>query len=332
MTLKMGRMQQHSKVYKYRFKEEHKATTQKMLRQVTGKNMLPWTSFENIYVSSNEQLEAFMSKLDLKGKKVLTVGSSGDQVLYALAHGASEVVCIDVSSFTKYFYDYKVAGIKKFDYKTMQYYLLSDHGYFRTRYYNAVSSQLPLQTRHFWKKAFANGMERKIEAFWRPTTCAQTQLHKNERMYNKVRAALFRPHKVRHIVGDIRQLDTLLDKNDKFDVMLFSNVSDYIGKLTPIKKNEDAKFCAHYETDLNGCILDVIEKAKPHLNKNGSIQIAYRWTHLNEEEEMMRTVLDRKHEGKIWSVLIPPHSSWVDTDEGPVFYTPDRTCSEQSDT
>ena len=40
--------------------------------------------FEKLYLFSNENLGTYYKRLNLEGKRVLTVGSSGDQILYSL--------------------------------------------------------------------------------------------------------------------------------------------------------------------------------------------------------------------------------------------------------
>ena len=56
--------------------------------------------FERFYLYTNEHLNTFLKKINVKDKRVLTVGRSGDQILYSLLNGAREVVCFDICPFT----------------------------------------------------------------------------------------------------------------------------------------------------------------------------------------------------------------------------------------
>ncbi|MBO7527878.1 MAG: DUF3419 family protein, partial [Clostridia bacterium] len=76
--------------------------------------------FDRFYSMTNEHLYTMFKNLDVKNKDVLTVGSSGDQILYAILFGAKNVTCFDINPFVKPFYDYKVAAIKALDYKSFR--------------------------------------------------------------------------------------------------------------------------------------------------------------------------------------------------------------------
>ena len=64
-----------------------------------------------VYAFSNENLDDLFNKLDLKDKKVLTVGSSGDQALYSLLYGAKDITIADLNIYTKPFVEFKIAEI-----------------------------------------------------------------------------------------------------------------------------------------------------------------------------------------------------------------------------
>jgi 16S rRNA C1402 (ribose-2'-O) methylase RsmI len=70
---------------------------------------------EDIYTFSNENLDHLFKKVNVKGKKVLTVGSGGDQAIYSIYKGAREVDLIDANVLTKAIVELKLAAIKAFD-------------------------------------------------------------------------------------------------------------------------------------------------------------------------------------------------------------------------
>ena len=51
---------------------------------------------ERCYLSSNEYLSDYMKDLDLTNKKVVTVGSSGDQFFQSLLQGCKDITIIDI--------------------------------------------------------------------------------------------------------------------------------------------------------------------------------------------------------------------------------------------
>ena len=48
-----------------------------------------------VYHCSNERLNAYFKDLKLKGSRIATVGSSGDQVLNAIFYGAKDITLIE---------------------------------------------------------------------------------------------------------------------------------------------------------------------------------------------------------------------------------------------
>ncbi len=59
---------------------------------------------DRIYFSSNESLKDLFHYFSVKGKNVLSVMASGDQPLFSLYHGASNVDTFDVNKLTQYYY------------------------------------------------------------------------------------------------------------------------------------------------------------------------------------------------------------------------------------
>ena len=62
---------------------------------------------EKVYPFTTEIISGYFPKLELKGKSVLTVGSSLDQAFNALVLGASDVTVYDINPSVKEFYKVK---------------------------------------------------------------------------------------------------------------------------------------------------------------------------------------------------------------------------------
>ena len=65
---------------------------------------------------ANEKLNAYFKDLNLKGSRIATVGSSGDQVLNAIFYGAKDITLIDANIFTRAYFEYKTAMIKNLNF------------------------------------------------------------------------------------------------------------------------------------------------------------------------------------------------------------------------
>ena len=67
--------------------------------------------FQKIYNFTTENIADYMKYFDLKDKKLLTVGSSGDQVLNAYYEGARDITLIDINDFSSYYLYLKISAI-----------------------------------------------------------------------------------------------------------------------------------------------------------------------------------------------------------------------------
>lgn len=72
--------------------------------------------FGRIYPFTTENINGYIDLFPLRNKSLLTVGSSGDQVLNAILKGCQDINVLDINPYTKYYYYLKVAGIISLDY------------------------------------------------------------------------------------------------------------------------------------------------------------------------------------------------------------------------
>ena len=102
---------------------------------------------------SNERLLKYMPKLNLSGKRVATVGSSGDQVLNALFYGAKDITLIDGNPYTRAFVEYKIALMKNLSFqeiKRLFNYGFVDKELFSYKTYMKISHDLSKPVQQFW--------------------------------------------------------------------------------------------------------------------------------------------------------------------------------------
>ncbi len=69
-----------------------------------------------MYVYATEMVASYYRRLKLKGKRVLTVAGSGDQVLNALFYGAKEITGFDINRNALFMTELKIAAITAFSY------------------------------------------------------------------------------------------------------------------------------------------------------------------------------------------------------------------------
>lgn len=75
---------------------------------------------DRVYAWTNEKMNLY-PKENFDGKKILTITSSGDHALDAILKGATDIDSIDINIFCKYYSAFKIAMIKKYDYKDFYY-------------------------------------------------------------------------------------------------------------------------------------------------------------------------------------------------------------------
>ena len=230
---------------------------------------------EDIYTFSNENLDHLFKKLNVKGKKVLTVGSGGDQAIYSIYKGAREVDLIDANVLTKAIVELKLAAIKAFDLNIFcEFMQVLTHGGeklrdgYLERAYRKLSAYLPKDVQLFWDNVFLYSTpefleNRFIHMFVSTGGYQYSEFYNNERCYNKLKKKLLKGDvKINYIFAEFRDFPEETQK--KYDVILLSNIKDYI----------------HDDTEFS----DVVEKLyRKRLNWGGMIQVQTNGCMMNNE-------------------------------------------------
>ena len=93
-------------------------------------------TFSKVYSFTTENISGYINYFDLENKKLLTVGSSGDQILNAYMRGARDITLLDINEFSKYYIYLKISAILTLDYLEFQKFFFV-HGYdIDENYYN----------------------------------------------------------------------------------------------------------------------------------------------------------------------------------------------------
>lgn len=180
-----------------------------------------------VYAFSNENLDDLFNKLDLKDKKVLTVGSSGDQALYSLLYGAKDITIADLNIYTKPFVEFKIAAIKAFDKKAFLetfYSLMCKRETFikDTKTYSKISRYLDGKSKIFWDNIFLEGDPELLYGFFQ--ICGAFSYEKIN--YDKLRNKLLNnDYKINYIFANYEEFPKVL--KEKYNLILLSNIKDY---------------------------------------------------------------------------------------------------------
>ena len=66
------------------------------------------SSFSRIYPFVTENVAGYIDYFDFENKSLLTLGSSGDQILNAFYNGARDITLFDINEYAKYYVYLKI--------------------------------------------------------------------------------------------------------------------------------------------------------------------------------------------------------------------------------
>lgn len=67
--------------------------------------------FSQIYPFTTENINGYIKEFNLQDKSLLTVGSSGDQLINAILYGCKDITHFDINPYSKYYINLKLASI-----------------------------------------------------------------------------------------------------------------------------------------------------------------------------------------------------------------------------
>ena len=262
------------------------------IKQLDGNITEPY--FYRIYPFTNENLNAYFSQLDLKDKKILTVGSSGDQILYALLNDASDITCMDISPYAKFFIDLKIASIRAFDFKEFRKFFnfaKKSNDIISSYLYSKVSHFMPEDSKYFWDNIFLEFD--KVAKFANSHIILSDHYASDEEQFKRIKEKLNRDFSLRFINTDIKDIIPLID-NERFDAIFLSNVYDYVDEWSDVDKQVGFSNLT-FHSDQQRQFFNICNDFMNLLNPNGVLQVDYAYDnmHLNSLKYMFSSVFDR---------------------------------------
>ena len=224
--------------------------------------------FHNIYPFATENIAGHIDEFDLNNKSLLTVGSSGDQVLNAILKGCKDVTVLDINPYAKYYYYLKVAGILNlkleeffyfFRFKDFPRVFKDNNDVFNKEIYNKFKSTLRLldyESYLFWDELFQTfkPIDIRNNLFSHDENRTNVIIKCNPYLKYEVSYRVTRRNiknaNVNFIIDDLKKIN--LDRN--FDNIWLSNVGTYLSrhfvkimvdKYTKLLKN-DGKLLISY--------------------------------------------------------------------------------------
>jgi len=190
-------------------------------------------TLDNAYSFSNEIFRPIFKNLHNPIEKVLTVGSSGDQVINSLFYGANDITVIDANLYTKYWTDYKLAAIKNLSYDEFCRYFFNMPLCFSYYVYKKIFHDLDKDSKIFWGTIFqetntAYDIYSRILA--RDDTTVRyvsSEFYLYDDCYKQLQQILKRgDYNLSYVNAEFEDFPNAISGD--FDLILLSNIFDYV--------------------------------------------------------------------------------------------------------
>ena len=195
----------------------------------------PNQTINKAYSFSNEKMQDIFKHLNVRGKKVLTVGSSGDQAINAFYYGAKDITVIDANLFTKYYTEYKIAAIKNLSFENFRQYFVVMECPFAKEVYQKIFQDLDVDCQTFWATIFLNDSndpfnQNIYDAIADRIDCNTSEIgssfYNNPVLYKRLQKMLRESSpKISYINAEFSDFPTATQ--EKYDIILLSNIFKY---------------------------------------------------------------------------------------------------------
>ena len=229
-----------------------------------------YSEFSRIYTFTTENISGYIDYFDFNNKNLLTIGSSGDQILNAFYSGARDITLFDINEYAKYYIYLKISAILSLSYKE-----------FKAFFFKHTISPFK-QNEFMFSKEIFNKIKDNLRIFDYESYLFFDELFS---LYdvNKIRDRLFDDDEDRNIV--IKGINNYLKDEDSYNrlksmirKLSFKYISGNI-----FENNINGKFDNIFLSNL--CTITNLERLKNllekidknNLNNEGSILFGYLW-------------------------------------------------------
>lgn len=224
--------------------------------------------FSLIYPFTTENINEYIDMFDLEDKSLLTVGSSGDQVINASLKGCLNQTVIDICPFTSYYFYLKKACLLSLDYEQFLSFLCQcdypkrnsfNHKAFNIETWSTifpVLKDINKESFYFWKELISKVTPLKVRdnmfrfRMDQPHVIKELNLYLKDKDHFNMAKKTVELIEPKFIIGDIYKTEI----NGQYDNIFLSNMSDYY----PPEKHKK-----------------LIDRLSQNLTKEGRLLIAY---------------------------------------------------------
>lgn len=96
---------------------ENVKTTLQKAESICNGFILNFHSYSKIYTFTTENISGYIDYFDFNNRSLLTVGSSGDQILNAYFNGAKDITLFDINEYAMHYVYLKIAAIMTLNYE-----------------------------------------------------------------------------------------------------------------------------------------------------------------------------------------------------------------------
>ena len=242
---------------------------------------------QDIYPFTTEMISGYLKFFKLKNKSLLTVGSSGDQVINAIIKGANDITLLDWQPYARYYYFLKIASMLSLDmddfllflrYENYRKVFHTNMKVFQRKVFNKVKptlKELDYDSYAFWDMIFKETETWKLRMAMfdradegREETLAKANLYMRDEKHYILTKKKITSVIPKFIVDDVYKVEL----NRTYDNIWLSNIGTYATDIQIFKGMVD-KMANHLTDDgrLLLCYLYNTPKFSKHLKGEKSI-------------------------------------------------------------
>ena len=118
---------------------ENVKTTLQKAESICNGFILNFHPYSKIYTFTTENISGYIDYFDFNNRSLLTVGSSGDQILNAYFNGAKDITLFDINEYAMYYVYLKIAAIMILNYEEFTLFFFKNYNnYFNKEMFSKI--------------------------------------------------------------------------------------------------------------------------------------------------------------------------------------------------
>lgn len=189
-------------------------------------------NYNLVYGNSNENLGRYFKFFPIKDGNVLTVLSSGDQVLQSVYCGAKNIYAFDYNPLAIYMGKLKICSLNYLNYNDFMSYFTN----YEISYYKKIRDYLDNDTKLFWDKIYENiKYKYQFDNFIQSVNNnISKESYANYNNYYETQDKMDNVS-IKYCCSDAYDIFNFIPSNVKFDAVFLSNIFDWMDQEKKIK-------------------------------------------------------------------------------------------------